>query len=114
MKHHIVVAAAALLLGAGPTLAASPEVESAAKSLAQIEADPSQLQSYCRIIKDMDAAGDSEAKFDALEKQLKELLRSFGPQFEQVIALSEDTPSDSPDGQALEEAFRKLDDKCGK
>jgi hypothetical protein len=114
MKHHIVITAAALLLGANSTFTASSDVESAVKSLAQIEADPSQLQSYCRMIKDMDAAGDNEARFDALEKQLKELLRSFGPEFEQVIGLSEDTPSDSSDGQALEEAFRKLDDKCGK
>jgi hypothetical protein len=114
MKHHIVVTATVLLLMAGPVLAASPDVESAIKSLGQLEADPARLQSYCKIIIDMDAAGDNEAKFDALEKQLMDLLRSFGPQFEQVIAVSEDTPSDSPDGQALEAAFRQLDEKCSR
>ena len=43
---------------------------------------------------------------------MEELLQSFGPQFEQVLALSKSADSDSPDGQALQAAFDKLDEKC--
>jgi len=112
MNRQIVAAAAILSLSVCPTLAASPSVEAAAKSLSQIEADATKLQGYCKIIKEMDAAGEDEAKSDALEQQLGDLLQSFGPQFEQVLALSQSLDSESADGQALDEAFDKLDEKC--
>lgn len=111
MKRHS-AAAAVLCLSAGLALAASPAIEAAVKSLAAIEADTTKLQGYCKVLKDMDAAGDDEAKLDALDQQMRDLLQGFGPQFEQVLELSESTDSESADGKVLDEAFGKLDQKC--
>lgn len=114
MNRPILVAAvAALWLGLGPATAASPAVEAATKSLSDLANDSAKLQGYCRIIKEMDAASDDEAKFDELEQQMRDLLRSFGPQYEQAMELAESTESDSEDGKALEAAFDQLDQKCG-
>ena len=118
-KNLFIIAAAAVLsvavilsLNAYLALAASPAAEAAVKSLSQIEADATKLQGYCKIIKEMNAAGDDAAKSDALEQQMEELLQSFGPQFETVLALSKSADSESTDGQALQAAFDKLDEKC--
>jgi hypothetical protein len=114
MNRYGVAVVAILSLSTHPALAASPAVEAAAKAISQIGADATRLQGYCKIVKEINAAGDDEAKIDALEQQMEDLLKSFGPQFEQVLALSESTDSETPDGQALEAAFDKLDAKCGK
>ena len=113
MKRCLLAAATVVLaLSASPLRAASPEVEAAVKALGEIETDATKLQAYCKVVKEMDAASDDEAKFDALQDDLMELMRSFGPQYEQVMAVSESTSSDSADGQALDAAYSKLDGKC--
>ena len=92
MNRVMFAAAAVLALSAAPAFAAaSPAVEAAAKTLEQIAADATKLQGYCKLIKDMEAAGEDEAKFDAVEQQMRDLLRSFGPQYEQAMDLSEST-----------------------
>ncbi len=113
MNRGIIVAIALLALSGSPSLAASPEIEAAAKTLAQLETDTAKLQNYCKIIKDMDAAGDDDAKIETLADQLQDLLTSFGEPYQKVLELSESADSESADGQALEAAFSKLDEKCG-
>ena len=113
MNRAILAAVALLCLGAAPASAASPAVEAAAKALGQIETDTAKLQGYCKLIKDMEAAGEDEAKFDVAEQKMQELFRSFGPQYEQAMELSESVDSESEDGKAMEAAFGKLDQKCG-
>ena len=73
-KNLLIVAAAAVLsvavifsLHSYSALAASPAAEAAAKAISQIEADPTKLQGYCKIIKEMNVSGNDEAKSDALE-----------------------------------------------
>jgi len=112
MNRYVVALAAILSLSASAAFAASPEVEAAAKALSQIEADATKLQSYCKIIDEMGQAGEDEAKFDELGEQVGDLLRSFGPEVEKALELSETTDPETPDGQALEAAFDKLDGKC--
>lgn len=110
MNRFLVAFAAFFALSAHPALAASPAAESAAKAINQIAADAKKLESYCKVIKDMDAAGEDEAKLDALGEQLEQLLQSFGPQYAQALEVSED--ADEADGQAIESAFENLDEKC--
>lgn len=105
--------AAIFSTAAHPALAASAEAQAAVSALSQIEADATKLQEYCKIVGEMGAAEDDEAKFDELQQQFEDLLRSFGPQFEAVLTLSETADPETPDGQALEAAFDKLDEKCG-
>lgn len=114
MNRYIAVVAAFLSLSASPVLAASPAVQAASNALSQIEADATKLQAYCKIINEMGEAGEDEAKFDELGEQLGDLLRSFGPQVEQALELSETTDPETADGQALEAAFDKLDERCEK
>ena len=111
-KKLLIAAAVAACLGASAALAASPEVDAAVKALAQVENDPAKLQQYCKLVSDMAAAEDDEAKFDALEQQMEDMFRSFGPQFESILTASETVDPETPDGQALEAAFDKLDERC--
>ena len=113
MSRHALAASAFLALLGCSAFAASPDVEAAIHTIAGLEADTTgKLDGYCTLIKEMTTASEDEAKFDELEKQMRELLKSFGPQFEQVLSLSESTDPESEDGEALSDAFDRLDEKC--
>ena len=99
------------LLTPQPASAASPEVVAAVKTIAEIAADATRFRAYCNVVKEMEAAEDDAAKYNALVQQMEGLLRSFGPQFERVVELAESdlVPTDE---QAIEEAFDNLDGRC--
>ena len=114
MKIHSVVIASICSLITLPALAASPAADAAARALSQLEADSGKMQSYCKIMGEMDAAGDDEAKFDALNQQMEDLFKSFGAEYEQVMVLSNSADLTEEDGKVLGTAFDKLDNKCAK
>jgi hypothetical protein len=99
---------------AHPARAVSPEVEAAAKTISEIVADPTKLQAYCRVAKELEAtAGTSDqAKYDAAVQQLEDLLRSFGPEYERVVELAE-RDLEPEDEQALEDAYENVEERCG-
>ena len=113
------VAFAAIVIGAmcsfsaQPAQAVSPEVEAAVKTISEIAADPTKLQAYCRVAKELDAtAGTGDrAKYDAAVQQFEDLLRSFGPEFERVVELAEGD-LEPEDEQALEDAYENVEERC--
>jgi hypothetical protein len=113
----IVSASAAVMLifpfVSQPARAVSPEVEAAAKAISEIAADPTKLQAYCRVVKELEAtAGTGDrGKYDAVVQQLEDLLRSFGPAFERAVELAE-MDLDPEDEQALEDAYDAVEERC--
>jgi hypothetical protein len=94
--------------------AATPDIATAVKTLASIEADAGKLASYCTIVAKMIAAGADQAQTDALGEEMDSLIRSFGPEFESALDLHLDLDDASPEGQATIAAFEALDQRCAK
>jgi hypothetical protein len=107
----LILATAALTLG--PVYAASPKVESAIKSLDKIEADGAKFQAFCKLLRDIDDVPEQdEAKVEALEVELDNLLKSIGLDVLRAWDLGSDLDPQSEDGKAFEAAVEALEDKC--
>jgi hypothetical protein len=115
-KRLLIVSASAVVMVfvSQPVSAVSPEAEAAAKTISGIAADPTKLQAYCRVAKEVGgAAGTGDrAKFDAAVQQLENVLRSFGPEFHGAVELAE-KDLDPEDEQALEDAYEDIEERCG-
>ena len=96
----------------GHTMAASPAVKEAVKTLDSIGLDASKLKAYCVVYEEYIASGDSEAKQAAADEKLTNLLNSFGPRFQKALQVHLETDPSSDDGQALDDAFARLDERC--
>lgn len=107
------IAAAVMIAAASPSAwAVSPAAEEAAKTLSEIETDKSKLDPYCAMIGEFVAAGDDQAKIDALAEKFDELIRSFGPKFAAALDLHTELDDESEDGKAMIAAFEKVDSAC--
>jgi hypothetical protein len=107
----LILATAGLTLG--PVYAASPKVESAIKSLDKIEADGAKFQAFCKLLRDIDDVPEQdEAKVEALEVELDNLLKSIGLDVLRAWDLGGDLDPQSEDGKAFEAAVEALEDKC--
>lgn len=114
MKRNLVAAAVAATVGLGATLvmAASPQVESAMKTLRAIGGDPGKLKVYCDLQAASEALGEkedaaAEARIDAMTKQL-------GPDFEKAFAAADDLDEKSADAKEFYAAADELESKCAK
>jgi hypothetical protein len=123
MKHFVrasllsggllALAAAGMLLPHPGQAAVSPKVQSAIKSLEKIEADGAKFQSFCKLLRDIDDVPEQdEAKAEALDVQLENLLKSIGFDVYQAWDLGSDLDPQSEDGQAFEAAMEALEEKC--
>jgi hypothetical protein len=93
--------------------AVSPKVESAIKSLEKIESDGAKFQAFCKLLRDIDDVPEQdEAKVEALEVQLDNLLKSIGLDVMRAWDLGSDLDPQSEDGQAFEAAVDALEEKC--
>jgi hypothetical protein len=107
---RVFIACAAVCIAASPVLAADPKVESAAKVLQSVSADPGKLKTFCEMSKAMDAAGEQatpavEAKIDGYMKQL-------GPDFESAWNAGSNVDENSADGKVFNAAVDSLVSKC--
>src|SRR5262249_41968427 len=78
MKRAIVAGAACLCAFA--VLAASPEVESAIKTIKAVAGDHGKLSAFCTMTKTLDALGDDDD--EANEAKVTSLIKQLGPDFE--------------------------------
>ena len=113
MKKILAVAAVCGLL-AWPAFAASPEVDAAIKTFADVASNPDKLKTYCEMSKTMADDGDEEdeAKIAALDKKIKGYMEALGSDFETAFKAGADLDPDSADGKAYDGAFDDLDKKC--
>lgn len=110
---HLFALAAVLVLAAHPIQAASPQVEAAIKALGKIESDAAKFQAFCRITKELAAVDGDDAKSEALDRQLDDLLRTLGRDVFMAFDLAGDLDPQSEDGIAFEAAISALEEKCG-
>ena len=109
----LMILATAGLLAPGPAQAVSPKVQAAIKSLEKIEADGPTLQSFCKLLRDIDDLPEQdEAKAEALEAQLDSLLRSIGIDVFNAWDLGSDLDPQSEDGQAFDSRNSRGDDRA--
>jgi hypothetical protein len=109
----LMLLATAGLLAPGPAHAVSSKVQAAIKSLEKIEADGPKFQSFCKLLRDIDDVPEQdEAKAEALEGQLDDLLKSIGLDVLHAWDLGNDLDPQSEDGKAFETAVETLEEKC--
>jgi hypothetical protein len=109
-RFALLVAGASLLCL--PAQAASVQVQSAVANLAKLETDAAKLEAFCKINADLEAAGDDNAKSEALDRQMEAFVRSLGPDYIAAWDLAEELNPESEDGKALNAAFDSLENKC--
>ena len=112
------LAVSTIMLGAladsQPAAAVSDEVDESMSKLTEIGVDPTNLAVFCGIIRQLGAAheAEDEAKVEAEAAKMVEFLNGLGPRFVRAWELGEELDPESEDGQALEEAFGTLEEKC--
>jgi hypothetical protein len=104
---RIPFAALTLALLAMPTLAASPKVEAAIKTIRAVAADPNLQKTFCALLTIDDEKDDPNAKA-AIDGYVKQL----GSEFQSAWDVVESIDENSPDGQAVGAVLDELDDKC--
>jgi len=103
-----------VLANSQPAAAVSDEVSESVSKLTEIGVDPANLTAFCRIIRELGAANEAEdeTKVEAEAAKMVEFLKGLGPKFARAWELGEELDPESEDGQALEEAFGTLEEKC--
>jgi hypothetical protein len=114
MKRIIVAAALGCVLAYPAAAAVSPNVQAAIKTINALAANAGQMKGFCAIMKEMESAGDDEAKMKPIEAKLQAFMQKLGPAYESALKLAEEANPDSEDGKAIQAALDQLDAKCGK
>jgi len=122
---RVIIAFAAVALGAGGAAAASPEVDKAIKTIQSVGA--AKMQQFCELVdatepdEEAPAAAGKAAAADkaaadkedpAVEKEIDGLLTQLGPDFAAAWEAGEDLDENSADGKAYAAAVDGLAEKC--
>ena len=104
-----------LVLVAAPALAAPMSAADAAKAIVAVEGDASRLKSFCAMNRAMNLnADEGSAAAATADAEVMAHLGALGPEFKAAWDFGMDTDPESPDGQAINAAIEKLEDKCDK
>ncbi len=102
-----------IAIGSGPAAAASAEVQSAITALEKIPADATKFGTYCNLLGEMSTLPDDDsAKYEALEKQLDEIITSYGQEVADAWDTLSEVDPDTDDGKAAAAAFETMEAKC--
>ncbi len=107
---RISYAAAALMVMSSAAFAAEMSAEAITKAVDGVSNDPAKVTAYCAMAKKLDEISDDEKAAEVANAEIKTL----GADFEAAWASAQESPEDSPQGKAFDEAMSKLDDKCDK
>lgn len=96
--------------------AASPKVETAAKTFGDVEGNPGKLKDFCEMFKTMTAAESEqdEKKAQAMEAEIDGKMKALGEDFTSAWDLQAEIDAESEDGKAYYAAADKLMGKCPK
>jgi hypothetical protein len=100
----------AACLCAYAVLAASPQVESAIKAFKAVSADKAKLDTFCSMLKLLDAAEEKDD--DESDAKVADLIKQLGPEFEAAWRTADDVEEESEDGKALNAAIDEAMAKC--
>ena len=109
MKRTL-IACAAIVCGASLTVAASPEIDKAIKTIQGVTADPAKMKLFCALDQVNDAAG--EKADPAHEKQVEEILGKLGPDFAAAWDAGDNLDDKSADGVEFSAAVEAASAKC--
>lgn len=114
MKRTLAAAAmaATAALGASLVMAASPQIESAMKTLRAISNDPGKLKVYCDLQAASEALGEKEDA--AAEARIESMTKQLGPDFEKAFDAAENLDENSADAKEFYAVADELDAKCAK
>jgi len=107
---RFVLAAVVACLGAYGVRAASPQIESAVKTLKAIGADAGKVKTFCEMVQTMDTAGEKEDP--AAEAKITGLMKQLGPDFETAWNAADGLDDNTEDGKAYNTAMDDLTEKC--
>jgi hypothetical protein len=109
MKRTL-IAFGAVACSAGITLAASPDIDKAIKTIQGVTADPAKMQLFCALDQANDAAGE---KADPVhEKRVEEILGKLGPDFAAAWDAGDNLDDKSADGVEFSAAVEAVSAKC--
>jgi len=112
MVHHLLVLIIITSINIGQATAATPVVDKAVKALGSLSSDAPKLKAYCVAFNEYADSGDNEAKQKTANEKMSSVLNSFGPRFQGIWQVYQESDPSSADGQALDTAFAKLDEQC--
>ncbi len=102
-----------IAIGSSPAAAASAEVQSAIAALEKIPADADKFATYCNLLGEMSTLPDDDsAKYEALEKQLDEIIAAYGQEVSDAWDTLSEVDPDTDDGKAAAAAFETMEAKC--
>lgn len=110
MKRYLVAVAAALSLGATWVMAASPEIESAMKTLGTMANDPARLKLYCDLQNEIANMGEKEDP--AAEDRIEAIIKQLGPDFEKAWTAADTLDDTSADAKEFYAFIDSIEAKC--
>jgi hypothetical protein len=110
MNRIVIACAAAVALGAGVVLAASPQVDAAIKAIQAVGADAAKLKTFCELTSALEAAGEKEDP--ELQKKVDDLMAKLGPDFEAAWEVGDGLDENSADAKEFNAAVDALAEKC--
>ena len=108
--NRILIACAAVALGASTVPAASPQIEAAIKAIQAVASDAGKLKLFCSLNNILQAAGDNEDP--AVQKQIEDIIAQIGPEFGAAWDIGDELDETSPDGMEFFAAVDTLAEKC--
>jgi hypothetical protein len=107
---RILIAGAAVIIGASTLPAASPAVDLAIKTIESVGADPAKLKIFCSLNKVLQESGEKDDP--ASQKQVDDLVAQLGADFSAAWDVGDELDENSADGQAFYGAVDALAEKC--
>jgi hypothetical protein len=108
--QRLLIACAALACGATLTLAATPEVDKAIKTIQGVGADAAKMKLFCAL--EQAAESTDEKSAPALEKQVDEILGQLGTDFAAAWDIGDNLDDQSADGAEFSAAVAAVAAKC--
>lgn len=112
MSKFSYLAVAALVAMSSAAVSAEMTADAIKKAIDGVSADPAKVTAYCAMAKKMDEIGDDEKAAEAAGGEIDGYFKTLGAEFEAAWGGAQDSPEDSAQGKAFEEAMTKLDEKC--
>lgn len=90
------------------------EVDAAAKAINAFTEDKAKLDGYCAILKEMDGLKEGDdTKAEELGQKMDTYISGLSEDVQSAFGVAEAVAPESEDTKKIDEAFGKLEEKCG-
>lgn len=99
---------------AGQEVPSAEEVNAAAKAINAFVEDKAKLDGYCAILKEMEQVKEGDdAKAEELGQKMDTYISGLSEDVQDAFAVADSVAPESEDAKKIDEAFEKIDEKCG-